>query len=68
MYLVFIAIMAMTVAPEVLSAFGLMEEKFEKANEVTTEMNTKLLANLETKGKENPKEFAIASNNAKKSK
>ena len=29
MYLVFIAIMAMTVAPEVLSAFGLMEEKFD---------------------------------------
>ncbi|WP_188373744.1 type IX secretion system motor protein PorM/GldM [Winogradskyella haliclonae] len=65
MYLVFIAIMAMTVAPEVLSAFGLMEEKFEKANEVTTDMNTKLLANLETKGKENPKEFAAASNRAK---
>ena len=65
MYLVFIAIMAMTVAPEVLSAFGLMEEKFEKANEVTTDMNTKLLANLDTKGKENPKEFAAASNRAK---
>ncbi|MBT8244023.1 MAG: gliding motility protein GldM [Winogradskyella sp.] len=60
MYLVFIAIMAMTVAPEVLSAFGLMEEKFEKANEVTTDMNAKLLANLKTKGKENPKEFAAA--------
>ncbi|RNC85070.1 MAG: gliding motility protein GldM [Winogradskyella sp.] len=65
MYLVFIAIMAMTVAPEVLSAFGLMEEKFEKANEVTTEMNTRLLADLDTKGKENPKEFAAASNKSK---
>ena len=61
MYLVFIAIMAMTVAPEVLSAFGLMEEKFEKANEVTTDMNTKLIANLKTKGEENPKEFLAAS-------
>lgn len=61
MYLVFIAIMAMTVAPEVLSAFGLMEEKFEKANEVTTDMNTKLLTNLKTKGEENPKEFLAAS-------
>ncbi len=60
MYLVFIAIMAMTVAPEVLSAFGLMEEKFGAANEVTTSMNSKLLANLKTKGKENPKEFGSA--------
>ena len=60
MYLVFIAIMAMTVAPEVLSAFGLMEEKFEKANELTTDMNMKLIANLKTKGEENPKEFAAA--------
>ena len=60
MYLVFIAIMAMTVAPEVLAAFGLMEEKFEKSNQVTSEMNTKLLANLEVRGKENPEEFGGA--------
>ena len=66
MYLVFIAIMAMTVAPEVLSAFGLMEEKFEKSNEVTGEMNEKLLANLKVKGKENPAEFAAASGKAQR--
>lgn len=65
MYLVFIAIMAMTVAPEVLSAFGLMEEKFEAANEVTTEMNEKLLVNLETKAEEKPKEFGVVSDKAK---
>ena len=64
MYLVFIAIMAMTVAPEVLSAFGLMEEKFEAANELTTDTNAKLLDNLILKGKENPKEFAAAANKA----
>jgi len=65
MYLVFIAIMAMTVAPEVLSAFGLMEEKFEASNELTAEMNTKLLANLETKAEEKESEFGYVYDKAK---
>ena len=65
MYLVFIAIMAMTVAPEVLSAFGLMEEKFQASNTVTAEMNAKLLANLELKAEEKVKEFGVVSDKAK---
>ena len=35
MYLVFIAMMAMNMSKEVLSAFGLMEAKFAGANEAT---------------------------------
>ena len=59
MYLVFIAMMAMNMSKEVLSAFGLMEAKFSDANEATIERNDKLLAELETKGEENPKEFKV---------
>ncbi len=65
MYLVFIAMMAMNMSKEVLSAFGLMEAKFSEANAVTTDMNEKLLANLETKAEEKPAEFAVAANKAK---
>ncbi|WP_046756571.1 type IX secretion system motor protein PorM/GldM [Kordia jejudonensis] len=59
MYLVFIAMMAMNMSKEVLSAFGLMEAKFADANVATTDRNDKLLAELETKASENPKEFKV---------
>ena len=59
MYLVFIAMMAMNMSKEVLSAFGLMEAKFADSNEATTERNDKLLAELEVKSEENPKEFKV---------
>ncbi|MBF8148374.1 gliding motility protein GldM [Winogradskyella sp. F6397] len=57
MYLVFIAMMAMNMSKEVLSAFGLMEAKFADANESTAERNDMLLAELERKGEENPEAF-----------
>ena len=59
MYLVFIAMMAMNMSKEVLSAFGLMEAKFAVSNENTTIRNDKLLAELDVKSDENPKEFKI---------
>ena len=59
MYLVFIAMMAMNMSKEVLSAFGLMEAKFAASNLATTDRNDKLLADLENKGTENPQEFKI---------
>ena len=65
MYLVFIAMIAMNMSKEVLSAFGLMDEKFDAANAVTNDMNEKLLANLETKAEEKPAEFATAAEKAK---
>jgi gliding motility-associated protein GldM len=65
MYIVFIAIMAMTVSKEVLSAFGLMEERFQESNSMTSEMNAKLLVNLEAKANEKPKEFGVVSDKAK---
>ncbi|MDH7911384.1 gliding motility protein GldM [Winogradskyella sp. SYSU M77433] len=59
MYLVFIAMMAMNMSKEVLSAFGLMESKFADANEATGNRNEAMLTDLKTKGEEKPEEFKI---------
>ena len=64
MYLVFIAMMAMNMSKEVLSAFGLMEAKFAESNSITTESNSSLLDDLVTKGEEKPEEFAFAAGKA----
>ena len=64
MYLVFIAMMAMQMSKEVLTAFGNMEIKFAESNAITTETNEALLANLLVKAEEKPLEFAVAANNA----
>ncbi|WAC01565.1 gliding motility protein GldM [Lacinutrix neustonica] len=65
MYLVFIAMMAMNMSKEVLSAFGLMEVKFANANEDTEAKNEALLANLEVKAEEKPEDFAVPALKAK---
>ena len=44
MYLVFIAMMALNMSKEVLSAFGMMNEKFESAN-VTAAKNNEVSLN-----------------------
>jgi gliding motility-associated protein GldM len=64
MYLVFIAMMAMNMSKEVLSAFGLMEAKFAESNTVADDKNSALLADLERKAEEKPAEFAVPSNKA----
>lgn len=64
MYLVFIAMMAMNMSKEVLSAFGLMEAKFSESNIAATETNGALLADLITKGEEKKEEFAVPANKA----
>lgn len=57
MYLVLIAMLALNMSKEVLSAFGLMEEKFADANALATEANEKTLAGLKMKAEEKPEEF-----------
>ncbi|WP_179343926.1 type IX secretion system motor protein PorM/GldM [Winogradskyella ursingii] len=64
MYLVFIAMIAMTMTKEVLSAFGSMDAKFEATNELTTASNENLLKGLALKAEEKPKEFRVAANKA----
>jgi gliding motility-associated protein GldM len=53
MYLVFIAMLAMNMSKEVLSAFGLMNEKFESSNINTETNNISSLAALDKKASEN---------------
>lgn len=66
MYLVFIAMIAMTMSKEVLSAFGLMNTKFERANELAMASNGGILQQLEQKAEEKPAEFADAAKKAER--
>jgi len=66
MYLVFIAMIAMTTSKEILSAFSLFNTKFENANELAVASNTTLLKGLEKQAGEKPKDFGVAFNNAQK--
>ncbi|WP_400077051.1 gliding motility protein GldM [Winogradskyella sp. R77965] len=65
MYLVFIAMIAMTMSKEVLSAFGLMNAKFVGANELASASNEGILTQLSTQAEEKPEEFAAANEKAK---
>ncbi len=58
MYLVFIAMLAMNMSREVLSAFGFMNEKLVENNLTATEKNNQTLANLATKAQEQPEKYA----------
>ena len=69
MYLVFIAMLALNMSKEVLTAFGLMNEKFETANTNQMQSNQALLGQLETKASDEPDRFAAPyqkANQAKK--
>lgn len=58
MYLVFIAMMALNMSKEVLSAFGLMNIKFESANKKAEEANERNLAQLSLKAQENQQRYS----------
>ena len=66
MYLVFIAMLAMNMSKEVLSAFGLMNEKFETSNTASEATNNSMLTALDTKAAEAKGEFATAAVTAHK--
>ncbi|NVJ89676.1 MAG: gliding motility protein GldM [Flavobacteriaceae bacterium] len=57
MYLVFIAMLAMQMDKEVLSAFGFMNEKLEANNVSTIEKNNLAYQNLATKASEQTEKF-----------
>jgi len=57
MYLVFIAMLAMNMTKEVLSAFGFMKDKLEENNTSITEKNNVAYQNLTTKASEQPDKF-----------
>lgn len=65
MYLVFIAMLALNMSKEVLSAFGLMNEKFENSNNSSLENNAGMLAALDKKATED-QHFQLAASEARK--
>ncbi len=57
MYLVFIAMMALNMTKEVLSAFGMMDERLTEANVTTTDRNNAFMANLAQRASESPEQY-----------
>ena len=66
MYLVFIAMLALNMSKEVLSAFGLMNEKFDSTNKASKLNNEKLLGLIDQKGSDNSGLYGPAKNAADK--
>ncbi|HSM62364.1 MAG TPA: gliding motility protein GldM, partial [Gillisia sp.] len=58
MYLVFIAMLALNMSKEVLTAFGLMNEKLTESNATTAQRNNAFLAGLDEKVGEQPAKYA----------
>ncbi|MFS4483832.1 gliding motility protein GldM [Hyunsoonleella sp. 2307UL5-6] len=57
MYLIFIAMLALNMSKEVLSAFGLMNEKLTESNEATEARNASFVASLEQKAADAPDKY-----------
>jgi gliding motility-associated protein GldM len=64
MYLIFIAMLALNMSKEVLSAFGLMNEKLVESNQAATQRNTDFFAGLEQQAGEQPDKFQPLLNQA----
>lgn len=58
MYLIFIAMLAMNMSKEVLSAFGIMNQRLEEANTSATQRNAAYMAGLAEKAVEQPEKYA----------
>ncbi len=58
MYLVFIAMLALNMSKEVLTAFGLLNEKLTESNQTTTQRNAAFMAGLDEKVSEQPAKYA----------
>ncbi len=65
MYLVFIAMLALNMSKEVLSAFGNFNDKFSESNRLTDEANGNLLSALNTKAADEPAKYAEPARKAK---
>ncbi|WP_297869818.1 gliding motility protein GldM [uncultured Flavobacterium sp.] len=65
MYLVFIAMLALNMSKEVLSAFGNFNDKFTESNILTDKSNETLLTALNTKASDEPAKYAEPAKKAK---
>lgn len=66
MYLVFIAMLAMNMSKEVLTAFGNIKVSLEKSSEEISKANERFYTGLQTKASENPDKFGPLLDKAKK--
>jgi gliding motility-associated protein GldM len=66
MYLVFIAMLALNMSKEVLSAFGLINERFETANGLALTSNEAILADLDLKAQDKPEQYKVPNEIGKK--
>ncbi len=57
MYLIFIAMLALNMSKEVLSAFGLMNERLVESNEAAEKRNNSFVASLNLKAEEQPEKY-----------
>ncbi len=64
MYLIFIAMLALNMSKEVLSAFGLMNEKLTASNQAATARNEAFMAGLAVKADEQPAKYQPIKQNA----
>lgn len=58
MYLIFIAMLALNMSREVLTAFGVLNEKIEESNVATTARNTDFMTDLDAKAIDQPAQYA----------
>ncbi|MGB1269375.1 MAG: gliding motility protein GldM, partial [Flavobacteriaceae bacterium] len=65
MYLVLIAMLALNMSKEVLTAFGIMNDKFVEGNKTATEKNTNFLASLAQKAADEPQQYSVVNSKAK---
>lgn len=66
MYLIFIAMLALNMSKEVLSAFGLLNEKITEANIATGDRNDNFMASLAEKATDAPELYASVNENAER--
>ncbi|HLW31695.1 MAG TPA: gliding motility protein GldM [Aequorivita sp.] len=57
MYLIFIAMMALNMSKEVLSAFGLLNERLTESNVAAEARNTAFMESLATKAQDQPEQY-----------
>lgn len=64
MYLVFIAMLALNMSKEVLTAFGLLDEKIANATDAASARNTAFMESLAVKATEQPEQYAAVKEKA----
>ncbi len=65
MYLVLIAMLALNMSKEVLTAFGIMNDKFVENNQTSAQKNDEFLSKIAQKAKDEPQQYSVINSKAK---